>query len=181
MMSITSLSRNRLKPSSVHQGGFTLLELLTVIFIIGIIISFASLSVGQNTSRTLQDEGERIYNLLRLASEEAVLEGHELAMELAPHSYRFLTLDGDEWKPIEDDRLLRAREMEDVIEVGLNLEGVEANLRDEDHPPRILVLSSGEMTPFELVLKIEDVQALEIRGDLNGKLNLQSLGQEDDV
>jgi general secretion pathway protein H len=181
MISITNPRRNSAKPSLVHQGGFTLLELLTVIFIIGIIISFASLSVGQNTSRTLQDEAERIYNLLRLASEEAVLGGRELALELAPHSYRFLSLDGDEWKPIEEDRLLRARELEEVIEVDLNLEGVEANLRDEDHPPRILVLSSGEMTPFELVLKIEDASALQIQGDLNGKLNLQTLGEGDDV
>jgi general secretion pathway protein H len=172
---------DRTKPSSARQGGFTLLELLTVIFIIGIIVSFASLSVGQNTGHKLQDEAERIYNLLRLASEEAVLGGRELALELTPHSYRFLSLQGGDWEPIEDDKILRQRELEEIIEMDLVLEGAEANLRDKDHPPRILVLSSGEMTPFELVLKLEDATPLQIQGDLNGKLHLQSLAEGEDV
>lgn len=168
------------KPPRGTQGGFTLLELLTVIFIIGIIVSFASLSVKQSTSRTVQDEAERIYNLLRMASEEAVLQGRELAMQFAPHGYEFMFLNGNEWQTLEKDKLLHPREMAEVIELDLTLEGVEANLKNKEHPPRILVLSSGEMTPFELQLKIEDTEAFQVQGDLNGKLNLSRLEHKDE-
>lgn len=167
------------KPPRYDQGGFTLLELLAVIFIIGIIVSFASLSVRQSTSRTVEDEAERIYNLLRLASEEAVLQGRELALEFSPHAYGFVIFNGNEWQPLEQDKQLRKREMEEVIELSLTLEGAEMDLKDKENPPRIMLLSSGEITPFELQLKIEDAEAFQIQGGLNGKLNLSRLERKD--
>jgi general secretion pathway protein H len=155
-----------------HQYGFTLLELLTVLLIIGIIVSFAGLSVGQHSSRTLQEEAERLHSLLRLASEEAVLQGHELALEFSREDYRFMILEGDTWQPVEDDKLLRQRELPPNVELHLELEGVPADFSDKNTPPRILVLSSSEMTPFVLTLGTDSGERYILRGGLNGKLSL---------
>jgi len=160
--------------------GFTLLELLVVILIIGIIISFASLSVGQHASRTLQDEARRIHSLLRLAADESVLQGRELAMQFSSGGYLFMTLDGDDWAPVEEDRLFREREFPPGLSLDLTLEGVEVDLLDAENPPRIFILSSAEMTPFELTLGNDEGEAYTLQGDFTGKLTLMRSGEADD-
>ncbi len=160
--------------------GFTLIELLVVILIIGIIISFASLSVGQQASRTLQDEANRIYSLLRLAGEESVLQSRELAMQFSPEGYQFMTLDDGKWIPVEEDRLLRERELPENLELELTVEGVEMDLHNREDPPQILILSSGEMTPFVLNIGILDGEAYTLQGNFTGKLSLARVGEADD-
>ena len=160
--------------------GFTLLELLVVILIIGIIVSFASLSIGQHASQTLRDEAERIHSLLRLAGEEAVLQSRELALQFNPHGYLFVTLDGADWVPVEDDRLFRERELPDDLSLHLSLEGVVADLYDSENPPRILVLSSGEMTSFALEIANLEGESYTLQGDFTGKLTLSKSGEADD-
>jgi len=160
--------------------GFTLLELLVVILVIGIIVSFASLSIGQHASRSLRDEAERIHSLLRLAGEEAVLQGRELAMEFNSRGYLFVTLEGGEWLPVEEDRLFRERELPDDLHIKLTLEGVEVDLLDSENPPRILLLSSGEVTPFDLEIGNLEGEAYTLQGDFTGKLTLAKTGEADE-
>lgn len=178
-----SKPKRRLKvcsPGAKRARGFTLLELLAVIFIIGIIISFANLSVGQNTSRVLQDEAERLHGLVRLAGEEAVLQGRELALEFGRGRYRFLELGTEDWQPVEADKLLRERPLPAGIRLELVVEGVDASFDgdvdksgyDKEHPPRIFVLSSGELTPFQLTLSIDDGGEYLLEGRIDGKLTL---------
>ena len=65
--------RDAQEPPSIH-GGFTLLELLLVILIIGIILSFAALSIGRGNERAIEDEMRRLAGLIELAAQEATLE-----------------------------------------------------------------------------------------------------------
>lgn len=182
MMRTLSNANSRATLPSTGMRGFTLLELLAVIFIIGIILSFASLSVGQHGSRTLEDEAQRLHSLLQLAADESVLEGRELALQLNPDSYLFLMLDNDDkWQPLQDDRLLRQRELPPILRLQLQLEGVDTTLDDADHPARIFVLSSGEMTPFELRLEGEDGEVYRLQGDVIGHLELARERQGDDA
>lgn len=163
-----------------HCRGFTLLELLVVILIIGIIVSFASLSIGQHSSRLVEEEAERLYSLLRLAGEESVLEGGELAAEFQRDGYHFARLNGADWVPVEDDRLLRPRQFPPEMQVDLRLEGVEADLSDTQNPPRILLLSSGEMTPFEFRLSDDEGAEYTLQGDFTGRLTLAGSGEADE-
>ena len=156
-----------------RAAGFTLLELMAVILIIGIIVSFASLSIGQNTSRIVQEEVERLHGLIQLAGEEAVLQRRELALEFDRDSYQFLELDGRDWKPIEEDKMLRKRPLPEVVEVELTLEDVEASFEDKKNLPRIFILSSGELSPFTLVLKIDEGEEYSLQGEFNGNLILK--------
>ncbi len=171
-----------LNPARLRRGrGFTLLELLVVILIIGIIISFASLSLGQHSSRLVEEEAERLYSLLRLASEESVLEGRELAAEFSRAGYRFVELQGVDWVPVEDDRLLRPREFPPGLHLDLRVEGAEVDLDDSEHPPRIALLSSGETTPFEVEMSDDAGTAFHLQGDITGRLELARSGQADEA
>ena len=155
-----------------RAAGFTLLELMAVILIIGIIVSFASLSIGQNTSRIVQEEVERLHGLIQLAGEEAVLQRRELALEFDRDSYQFLEMGSEGWQPIEEDKMLRKRPLPEVVEIELTLEGVEASFEDKKNLPRIFILSSGELSPFTLVLKIDEGEEYSLQGEFNGKLIL---------
>ena len=155
--------------------GFTLLEVLVVLFIIGIIVSFAGLSVNQRDSRLVEDEARRLHGLLQIASEEAVFKGQELALQFNPRSYAFMKLEAEQWQALDEDRLLRERELPEGIELQLSLEGVSARLTDATPAPRIFLLSSGEVTPFELILAAPQSEKYLLRGDLSGKLELTKL------
>ena len=155
------------------ECGFTLLELLAVLFIIGIIVSFASLSIGQRSSRAVQDEAERLHGLVRMASEEAVLQGREIAIEFSRDSYRFFELGKDNtWKLNEEDTFFRERPLPPDVRLELVLEGAAASFDDKKNLPRIFILSSGELTPFTLSLSLEGGESYSLQGTVDGKLDL---------
>lgn len=162
-----------------RAAGFTLLELMAVILIIGIIVSFASLSIGQNSSRIVQEEVERLHGLIQLAGEEAVLQGREIALEFDRDRYQFLELGGDSWQPIEEDKMFRKRPLPETVELELTLEGVETNFEDKQKLPRIFILSSGELTPFNLILSIDEGEKYSLQGEFNGKLILKRVENDE--
>jgi general secretion pathway protein H len=163
--------------STAHERGFTLLELLVVLLIIGIIVSFAGLSIGQRSSRVVHDEAERLNGLFQMASDEAVMDGRELAVEFAEDGYQFLELNQDnKWVPIEKDNLFRKRELPPDIKLDLVVEGAEASFKDKKTLPKVFVLSSGELTAFTLTLSVEGEQPYVLQGNSDGKLSLSTGG-----
>mgnify|MGYP000082405107 CR=1 FL=1 len=50
----------------------------------------------------------------------------------------------------------------------------------EDVPPRIFLLSSGEMTPFELTLSLPDKTSARLAGELTGKLTQPASDEKDE-
>ena len=57
------------------SAGFTLMEVMVVLVLIGIITSFAVLSVGGRTGQRLAEEGQRLIALVELHQQEAILSG----------------------------------------------------------------------------------------------------------
>lgn len=159
--------------------GFTLIEVLVVVLIIGITLSFAVLTVSSGEDELVETEARRFAALVKLAGEEAVLRSQELAVEVQRSGYRFARSDAGKWVPLEDDRLLRARELppEIVIEGLLNGEPIPFELLEEGDTPRIFLLSSGEMTPFELEFKLDFGASYGVSGDFTGKIDF--LGRTD--
>lgn len=88
-----------------HRG-FTLLELLVVMFIVGIVAAMATLSIGVATSeKGMAREAERLADLIALASEEAVLQGREFGITFYARQYEFSAFDAAtaRWAPLTDD------------------------------------------------------------------------------
>lgn len=164
------------------QKGFTLLELIVVTLIIGLMIGVVNLSSGINRQVDVQEEIERLAALIDLAAQESVFKSAEIAVEFEENNYRFLTLVENEWQAIEADRILRERQLPAGLEMELFIEGEKKEVfdlglgDDEDKkiPPRIFLLSSGELTPFEVSLKSTDGDTLyTLTGDINGALDIE--------
>ena len=52
------------------------------------------------------------------------------------------------------------------------LEDVVTSFKDKKKLPRIFILSSGELTPFDLTLSTDDGEEYVLQGQFNGKLVL---------
>ena len=151
-----------------RSAGFTLLELMVVLVLIGIIFSFAVLSLGgDDYAELMEQDTHRMMTLLGLASDEAVLRGDELAVLFAEDGYSFLILDEDQqWRATSEDGLLKSYALPEGVDLRLEVEGeppiltatsiddieLLENDPDEDEEeelqPQVFILSSGEMTPF---------------------------------
>lgn len=162
--------------------GFTLIELLVVLVIIGILITFATLAIGNDQDNLLQQEARRFAALIELAGDEATLQGRELGVELTREGYRFLFLAPQEegpalWLTLERDSLLRPRPFHPAITPQLQLEGLPQPLPlepPEESLPQLFILSSGERTPFVLRLSADDGRLVrEIEGGPLGPLQLR--------
>jgi len=143
--------------------GFTLLEVLVVVAIIGIVLAMATLNVGgDRRGDALREESRRFAALVQLADEQAILRSEEWGVRLDADGYGFLVLDGAQWIPVADP-VFRERRFDEGTRVDLELEGRplvlsggdfdtraddEESEADTSRKPEILLLSSGEMSPF---------------------------------
>ena len=153
--------------------GFTLFEIIVVVFIIGLIVTFGSLSISQHSDRYVEDEAKRIHHLVRLATEEAVLSAQEFSLLVSYQGYSFAQLVGPKWEPIEGDTFFRSREFPDNLNVKMLVYDQEVNLNDSEKPVQIYLLSSGEVTPFKLTLKGESEAEYVVTGSLTGQIAFQ--------
>lgn len=182
----------------MRRRGFTLVEILVVLFIIGITLSFATLSLGgNNDAERLQRQAERLQALMEIAQEDAVLFGATLGLDLTREGYRFLRLELDGWHVIKRGdtplhprklpegmtlRLLQRADSEDPIQLaaprgrGRKEAGDSGDSRAQDVGPKpeVLFLSSGTTLPFELVLTMEGVETHYVfEGNRTGKITMR--------
>ena len=162
--------------------GFTLIELLVVVVIIGILITFAVISIG---GRALDDqldgEAKRLDQLLRLAIEEAELKGVDLGFRFTAERFEFLALANDgKWAPYAENGPFRSRLLEEPFYIDLRVAGrvvppaVDGEAKDgEKIPPvpQVQLLSSGEVIdPFVLDYRARGHRSYcRIEGDAVGR------------
>ena len=162
-----------------RNTGFTLIELLVVLVIIGIILSFASISFdGGGMERRAEREVQRLAALIRLYHQEGILKNRQLALRVLPDRYQFLRLEGEQWQPLEDDPVFRERTLPEGLR--MEIEDVEATPDEEEEDGVMLfLLSSGEATPFELHIKGREDTDWILLGDPLGGLEARSSKDRD--
>lgn len=169
-----------------REAGFTLIEIMVVVFIMGILMSMVALSMGNRSAEDrLDTEARRLQRVLELAMEEAELKGIDLGLRLTAGEVQLLALDQDKkWIPYAEDGPLRSREISPPFSMQLFVEGravaPAADTSDDDDKkiePQVLLLSSGEVTAFAMELKatgLKDYYRLD--ADVMGKLTLDHKG-----
>ena len=169
--------------------GFTLLEILIVVFIIGIVLSLVSLTIAPSEGRALSQEAKRIYLLMEMTREEAILNTQEMAFAVTGEGYAFQKFSAEGWQSLEDDSVLKERTLPEQIRMDLSILGEEVDLAGIEQAEaeaqegeeaevsvlsRIFFLSSGEVTPFELFLHYEtEEDGMTIVGNELGELELK--------
>lgn len=146
--------------SKPRARGFTLIEILVVVVIVGIVTATALLSVrAGGEARLAREEIHRLERLVAVAIDEAVYRNLELGVEFVAGGYRFLVWDGATWSPMTDGAM-RERRWPDVLAARLTVEARPVTLPraypTEKPVPQVVLLSSGEVSAFELELRAPD-------------------------
>ncbi len=148
---------NGTTPSVRAGAGFTLIELLVVLVLLGVLTGLAVLGSGvaNSPTRQLQDEAERLQSLMRVLLDEAVLDNREYGLRFDNRRYRVLRFDmaAARWEPLDK----KVHALPDWVDVDLKVDQQSIGIREEGDskqtkPPQLLLLSSGELTPFTLRL-----------------------------
>lgn len=152
-----------------RQSGFTLLEMVVVLALIGVILGFARLSLGGGAGARLEQDARTLAAALRLAQEEAVLDGRELGLCLAAEGYQFRRLVDRRWQPLAPAGALRARRL-DGERLSLRIDGQPVAVPDrlgQVDRPQVFLLSTGEATPFcvAMAARRQDAWQVCVTGD----------------
>jgi len=160
------------------QRGFTLVELMVVIVIMSIMLGFLIVSIGGGEQdKPLKDEAKRISALIKLASEQSLLQSTEIGLLVDEESYQFFSQNEESWSPLPENNF-RKRTLPKSIQLELiSIENAPPPEEKLEKPiPQIMLLSSGEITPFELEIRDDDIDYyFSLSGSALGKLTLQQV------
>ena len=184
-MSATGTSPNSLAqaPGAPRASGFTLIEVLIVVVIIGVITAGIVLSVNiTGRDRELEKESDRLLALFSYAREQAALQTREYGVMFQDDGYEFLTYDTRRaiWRSVFEDDALTARHLPDGLGFKLTVEArpvVLARPKDsKDKTPQVMIFSNGDLTTFAATLEREGgLRSVTLTEDNKGDVVLQPL------
>jgi general secretion pathway protein H len=170
-----------------YNAGFTLIEVLVVIFIISIVTSVALLSLSRNENRQLESFANEFAQIMTLAEEQAMLQPSVLGLSFNDHSFQFSVyqsaVEGEEkkhaWAPLQDN-LLGSHVIPNSIQLSVKLDGKSAPSSGEEentmNVPQIIISTNGDVTPFTIyVSKKGQKPRYAIRGEADGNITSKSL------
>lgn len=145
----------RARHARAAGDGFTLIELVVVLLLLGILVGLAALNLRGQDAGDVRLEAERLAALLTTAQQEAVLQGQVLALAIAPDGYEFLHLDQTgALKPLTTDEVLRARK----FTTGVHVHAVEIEGNPQQEATRVVFWPSGDLASFAITLAKGDTR-----------------------
>ncbi|MGH8273744.1 MAG: type II secretion system minor pseudopilin GspH [Gammaproteobacteria bacterium] len=179
-----------------RAAGFTLIEILAVVVIIGIVTGIAVISISALGGRSAQAQvATRLAGRIELASENARMENIQYGLKIKPHHYEFLVFNGrGNWLPLTNKPVLAARGVPKGMKLSVHVENAitlpvvstaigaadadSSGLAEQATPassaltPQIAILSTGEITPFTLRLTASGGKTWVVRGNASGRVHV---------
>lgn len=144
--------------------GFTLIEILIVIVIIGVTLRFAVLAFGDfGEKRRIVSVAEHIAETISLVREQAILESTPMAIDINQQGLNvYRQKDDNKWVAIKSS-LFHNQHIPNKIKIKLN----------QNKLTRIIISDLGDMTPFTIFFgNQENSTMVSIHGFANGNLKV---------
>jgi general secretion pathway protein H len=165
-----------MRRACLQQHGFTLIEIMVVMLVIGIVLGIVSVNLEPDRETPVRNEARRMVLLLQTAQQESILQGKVLAVAIEHQGYYFLMLnDNNEFKPMDGDEVLHARPLPSGIVISrVDIEGMTEDEDKDTETPRLILLPTGELSPFTLIFSQGDVR-WRVEGSLTGEITAQTM------
>jgi len=99
-----------------------------------------------------------------------------MGLSFSENGYEFYVFQNEKWQLIQkNDKIFQARKIPPNIQINLLISGQAVDIKKTQDSPQLLVLSSGELTPFEIIWTSELDETLRHRivGNSLGKIILE--------
>jgi general secretion pathway protein H len=144
-------------------AGFTLIEIMVVVFIIGLVTAGLVITFGGDRRDSgLEKEAQRLDALFDYAREQAELQTRDYGFRVDADGYSFVVFDvlRNEWRQAGEDDALREREFPDGLVPTVVVEGRTIVLDQKkpsvpDFKPQIMIFANGDLSSFEVWLQRE--------------------------
>jgi type II secretion system protein H len=133
-------------------NGFSLIELLTVLVIIGIIASLTRLAIPNSEKRSWENETQQLVSVLNQANEESILLGVSFEVVIDDQGWRFYQTNARQERVLMNDVFSPKRWDKPVLITGRNTfsigdlsqnQGIEISLKRNDFSVKLLREPSG--------------------------------------
>ncbi|HEY5715875.1 MAG TPA: type II secretion system minor pseudopilin GspH [Psychromonas sp.] len=186
-----------------HQHGFTLLEVMLVVLLIGMVSLTVVMTLpGKLTSEdNVSWQAQRFATVLQFAEDEALISGNELALLIEKNSYQFAVYNYEkqQWLTASVGEIQSKIELPESINLEYSLSdsvwgeiGSEEQdsfieeqervaideKRQESLNPQIYIMSSGEVSPFTLVFsdaENAEKQSVTVSVSMSGSISITEL------
>ena len=173
-----------------EAAGFTLLEVMVVIAIMGLIVSVVQFNFSvKRPDDILQKASYQFNERFESAANYGLLNNVELGLYLTENSYRFLGFDGVKWSEVPEqewlgeqilpENVIATLALDDLpIETPLLFDSSVFKAQDEEYLsfdareaaekakkekqliPQVYILSGGDITPFSLTFSFSEEASL---------------------
>lgn len=152
--------KNSLK--SCHQrnqitrsGGFSLIEIMVVVLIIGISASMAVLYIDNSDDR-LKSQAKRLLAMTQLVRDDAIITGHSLAMIVNNRHYYFSQLEKGKWVQLKR-KPFKKISLSDDISLRFILADKSSN-KSNKQLNLFYFLPTGETSEFQIWISNKDTE-----------------------
>lgn len=166
--------------SPESEQGFTLLEVLLVLVLMGLATSVVVPTIGIGSSpQQLEQQARQLALQIEFAARQAMMDGRNYGLSETDEGYRFVSWQSDQWLPVENDRFMQAVTLDESLQMEIRhgsshwqaaLEYESRNQssllekdfavieKQERYEPELLFWSSGEISPADVAFCFEDKQ-----------------------
>jgi len=136
-----------------RQSGFTLIEMLVVVFLIALITGIGVLSLSTvDSGRLLKDETLRLKIMMDLAAQEAVIFGSPIGVVFQSGSYDFVISGEKDWVKIRQHNQLTKHVLKPIFNIQV-IEGAVASMTKDKNQalqPQVIFFPTGLITSFKV-------------------------------
>ncbi|MFW2421876.1 MAG: prepilin-type N-terminal cleavage/methylation domain-containing protein [Porticoccaceae bacterium] len=136
-----------------QQLGFTLLEVMVVVVIVGLLGGLSALAINQASERPLRSEAQRFADWLQMIADSALIQGVAYGIDSSAENTQLLVYYRQQWWPAASPEAFVWRKDAEVEFVArqssLQLAPLgRAELGTNDQPlPKVTLLPSGDLQP----------------------------------
>ena len=131
-------------------NGFTLIEIIVTVAIIGIVVAFVGVNISRDTDRLARLEAKRFHIVVNEIRDEAIITGADflLSVDDKGDTYGFESV-GSQSDSFGDDGLLAHRSLEQGVELEWDI----IDQVDDSDKAKVIITSLGEITPFDIAFE----------------------------